>query len=135
MFRLIGGDVRHGRKNVRAMHGRTFDAVAVVYASFASFVVDIKVLKIVVKIDIPGTEITTEEGRMGREHGRDLDVSLSTKRDSDARLPLMKVSDDGGVELPRDILKDRRTKPVSGAIRKTTDHIPPRGTMRRGIQR
>jgi hypothetical protein len=114
MFRLICRDVGHRREHVRAMCGRTFDTIAVVYATLASFMVDIKVLEVVVKIDAAGTEIATEEGSMGREHGRDVDVSFSAERDGDAGLPLVKMSDDGGVELLRHILNDRRPIPVSG---------------------
>lgn len=39
--------------------------------------VDIKVLEVVVKVNTPGAEVTTEEGSVGREHGRDVNVSLS----------------------------------------------------------
>ena len=98
-----------------------------VYASFACFVVDVEILEVVVEIDIAGAEVTTKEGRVGREHGRNVDMSLSTERDGNAGLPLVKVGNDGGVELLRDILHDARVgraKPVSvGRVpqRKTTD--------------
>jgi len=77
VFRLVRRDVRHGRKHVRAMCGRTFDTIAVVYAPFARFVVDVKVLQVVVEIDVPRTQVTAEEGSVGREHGGDVNVAFS----------------------------------------------------------
>ena len=89
------------------MCGRTFDAISVVYASFSGFVVDVKVLEVVVEIDAARTEVAAEESGVSREHGRDINVSLPTERDGDPGLPLVKVGNDGGGELPRDILSAR----------------------------
>lgn len=94
------------------MYGCTFDAIAVVNAPLASFMVDIKVLEVVVKIDTAGTEVTPEESSMGREHGRDIHMSLPAERDGHAGLPLVKVGDDGSVELPHDILRPKLVSEV-----------------------
>ena len=50
MFGFIGSNVGHGGENVGAMCGRAFDAVAMVDAAFASFMVDIEVLKVIVEV-------------------------------------------------------------------------------------
>lgn len=44
MLRLVRRDVGDGREDVRAVCRRTLNAVAVVYATLASFMIDVKVL-------------------------------------------------------------------------------------------
>ena len=77
MFALVGGDVRYGGKDVGAMGSRTLDAVSVVYAALPGFVVDVKVLEVVVKVDGASAEVAAEESCMSGKDGGDIDVSLS----------------------------------------------------------
>lgn len=54
-----------------------FDTVAMVNAALASFVVDVKVLEVVVKIDRAGTEISSKKGSVSCEDSSDINVSLA----------------------------------------------------------
>lgn len=51
MLALVGGDMGNGGEYVSAMGRRTFDAVSVVDSAFSRFMVDVKVLQVVVEID------------------------------------------------------------------------------------
>src|SRR5277367_6555801 len=103
MFRLVCGDMRDGGEYVCTMSGGPFDAVSVVNASFACLVIDVKVLKVVVKVDAPGAEIATEKGRMSRKDRRDIDVPLATQRNGESRLPFVEMGDHSRMELQRNI--------------------------------
>lgn len=101
MLRLVGGDVRDGGKDVGAVSSGSLDAVAVVDASLAGLVVDVKVGQIVVEVDGSRAEVATEKGGMGSEDGRYIDLPLAAERDGQAGQPFVKVSDDGALPLPR----------------------------------
>ena len=101
---LVGSDVRDGGEYVSAMGGATLDAVAVIDATFAGFVVDVKVLEIVVKIDAAGAEVATEESGMCGKDGGNIDVAFAAEGDRKTCLPFVEVGDDGGVQLARDVL-------------------------------
>lgn len=47
----------------------------------SSFMIHIKVLKIVVKVDGTGTQVSTEQRGVGGKDGGHVDVSFSTERD------------------------------------------------------
>lgn len=51
MFALVRSNVRDSGENVGAMSSGTLDTVSVVYSSLSCFMVNIKVLQIVVEID------------------------------------------------------------------------------------
>ena len=53
MLCFVGRDVGDGGENIRAVCGRTFDAVSMVNAAFTSLMIDIEVLQVVVEIDGP----------------------------------------------------------------------------------
>ena len=72
--------------------------------ALARFVIDVKVLQVVVKVDGARAQVTTEQSRVGREHGRDVDVSLTAQGDRETCLPFVEVRDDCLVKLPRDVL-------------------------------
>ena len=105
---LVRGDVRDSGEDVSTMSGATLDAVAVVDAALASFVVDIKILEIVVKIDAARAEVAAKECGMGSEDGGDIDVAFAAKGDREACLPFVEVGDDGGGQLARDVLRAER---------------------------
>ena len=104
MFGLVGGDVRDGGKDVCAVCGRTFDAIPVVDTTLAGFVIDVKVLKVVVKVDRACTQVSAEEGRVCREDGSDVDVPFPTERNGHPGLPFVEMRDNGNVDLPGKIL-------------------------------
>ena len=99
MLSLVRGDVRHSCEYISAMGSRTLDAVAMIYPAFSGFMVDVKVLQIVVEIDRSSTEVPAEESSVRGEHGGDIDVAFTTQRDGNAGLPLMEVGDDSGGKL------------------------------------
>ena len=78
--------------------------IPVIDAALPSFVIDIEVLQVVVEVDRAGAEVATEEGGMGREHGRHIDMTLPAERDGDAGLPLMEVGDDRFREIASYVL-------------------------------
>ena len=51
MFTLICRNVRNGGENVSAVSGGSLYAIAVIYATFSSLVVNVKVLEVIVKVD------------------------------------------------------------------------------------
>ena len=96
--------MRNRCEHISAMCGRTFYAVSVIDPSLSSFMVDVKILQIVIKINGTGTEIAAEKRCMCREYGSDVDMSLTAKRDGDTCLPFMKVCNDSCCQLARDVL-------------------------------
>lgn len=52
---LVCSDMRHGRENIGAVCGRSFYAVSVVDTSFPSFMIDVEILEVVVKVYRTGT--------------------------------------------------------------------------------
>jgi hypothetical protein len=63
--------------------------------SLSRFMVNVKVLQVVVKVDTAGTEVSTEKGSVSSENGRDVNVSLSTQGDCETRLPFVEMGNDG----------------------------------------
>jgi hypothetical protein len=82
-----------GCEDIGTMCCAAFDAISVVYTTLSCLVVNIEILKIVVKVDRACAEITAEKGSMCGEYSSNVNVSFSTKRDSNTGLPLMKVGD------------------------------------------
>jgi hypothetical protein len=70
----------------------------------SSFVVDVKILKIVVEVDGAGTQVTTKKGCMCSKDSSNVDMTFTTKGDCKTSLPLVEVGNDSGGQLPRDIL-------------------------------
>ena len=83
--------MRNGCEHISAMCCRTFYAVSVIDSSLSSFMVDIKILQIVIEINGTGTEIAAEKGCMCREYSGDVDMSLTAKGYGDTCLPFMEV--------------------------------------------
>ena len=77
VFAFICCDVRNGCEHISAMCCRTFYAVSVINSSFSGFVVDIKILQIVIEINGAGTEIAAEQRCVCRKYGSDVDMSLT----------------------------------------------------------
>ncbi len=50
-------------------------------SSLSGFVVNVKVLQVVVEIDTSGTEVSSEQGSVGGEDSCDVNVSFSTQGD------------------------------------------------------
>lgn len=78
MFALVGGDVGDGGEDVGAVGGGTLDAVAMIDAALACFVINVKVLEVVVEVDRASAEVSTEEGCVGGKDGGDIDMALPT---------------------------------------------------------
>ena len=75
-----------------------------VNAAFARLVVDIEVLKVVVKVDATGAEITAKKGRMCGEHSSDIDMAFPAERYGYANLPFVEMGDYGLGQLSGDVL-------------------------------
>lgn len=88
--------MRDGRKDIRAVRRSSLDTVSVIDTTFTSFMIDVKVLEIVVEIYGSCTEIAAEKGRMGREDGRHVDVAFSAAAWGDG-----------------EVVRKEETKPVS----------------------
>lgn len=76
MLAFICCDMGDGCEDVRAMCRRAFDAVAVIDPSLPGFMVNIKVLEVVVEVDGTRAEIATKESCVGRKNSRYVDVPL-----------------------------------------------------------
>ena len=86
----------YGGEDICTMGCAAFNAISVVYTTLSCLMVDIEILKIVVKIDGASAEIAAKKSGVSGEHSSDVDMSLSTKRNSNTGLPLMKMCDDCG---------------------------------------
>lgn len=81
------------------------DAVTVVDTALAGLSIDIEVLEVVVEIDRAGAKVTTKEGGVGGEDGRNVNAALLAQWQSNTSEPLVEVCDDGLFLLVADILK------------------------------
>jgi hypothetical protein len=82
----------------------------VVDTTLPCFVIDVKVLKVVVKVNRAGTQVPAQKGRVCCEDRGDIDVSLPTERNGDPSLPFVEMCHDSGAELPGKILATREKK-------------------------
>ena len=65
-------------KYVSTVSSGAFDTVAVVDASFSCFVINVKILKVVIKVDASSTKVASEKSSMRCKNGRHVDMSLAT---------------------------------------------------------
>lgn len=91
MLSFVGGDMRDRGKDIAAVSSSTLDAVSVVDATLASFVVDIKIPEVVVKVDGSSTKVTSEQGSVGGEDGGDVDMTLAAEGDAHTCEPFVEV--------------------------------------------
>jgi hypothetical protein len=75
------------------MCSSTFDAIAVIYASLSSFVVNVKVGKVIVEVDASSTEIATEQGCVCCKNGGNINVAFSGEGNGESCLPFVEVGD------------------------------------------
>lgn len=104
MLALVCGDVRDSGEDIGTMRGRTFDAVSVIDTTLSGFVVDVKVLEIVIEIHGSCAEISSKKGSMCGEDCGDVDVALSAQGYSQTRLPFVKMGNHGSGQLPCHVL-------------------------------
>jgi len=93
-----------GCEHIGAVGRRPFNAVSVVNTAFARLVIDVKVLKIVIKVNTPRTEIAAQKRRVRGENGGDINVTFPAERYRHANLPFVEVGNYGPGELSRDVL-------------------------------
>ena len=72
--------------------------------AFARLVVDVEVLKVVVKVNATSAEIAAKKSRVRGEYSGDIDMALPAERNGHANLPFVKMGDYGLGQLPRDVL-------------------------------
>jgi len=82
MLTLVCRNMGDGRKNISTVSSRTFNTVSVIDTTFPGFVIDIKVLKIIVEIYGTGTEVSAKKSGVGSEDGSDVDMTFTTEGDS-----------------------------------------------------
>jgi hypothetical protein len=104
MLSLICGDMRDRGEDVSAVRRGSLDTVAMVDTTLASFMINVEVLQVIVKVNTSSAEITAQECSMSREHGGQVDMSLPAERDREARLPFVEVGDDGLLKITRYVL-------------------------------
>ena len=95
----------HSRKDIASMGRCTFDAIAMIYASFAGLGIDVEVLQIIVEIDGTGAEVSSEERRMCREDCRHVYSSLLRQWQCDAGQPFVEMDNNGSLPFVCDILR------------------------------
>lgn len=66
----------------------------VINLSLAGLLVDGELVQVVVEVRLAGAQVAAEQGRVGREDCRDVDVTRADGDEPDARLPLVEVRDD-----------------------------------------
>lgn len=94
MFALIRGDMGYGGEDISTVCCRSFDAVSVIDTTFASFVIDIEVLEVVVEINRAGAEVSAEKSSVGREDGSYVKLTFPAEGDGESCLPFVEMSDD-----------------------------------------
>lgn len=102
---LVGGDVGDGGEDIAGMRRCSLDTIPVVDAAVPRLGVDVEVLQVIVEIDGAGAEVSSEEGSVRGEDGRDINAALLAQRQGHAGKPLVEVGDDGLVLLVGDILE------------------------------
>ena len=73
-------------------------------STFACFVVDVEVLKVVIEVDASRAKVSAEQCGVSCEDGGNVDVTFSEKRNSETCLPFMEMGYDSSFELTSDIL-------------------------------
>ena len=101
--------MRYSCKDIGAVCRGTFDAVSMIDSTFACFVVDIEVLKVVVEVDASRAKVSAEQCGVSCEDGGNVDVTFSKKRNSETCLPFMEMGYDSSFELTSDILNTTGT--------------------------
>jgi hypothetical protein len=139
--------VRDGGEDIGAVSSRSLNTVSdgqqdstqvyakdlpVVDTPLAGLVVDVKVLQVVVEINTAGTEVSTEQGSVRGEDGRDVDMPLSAEGDSETGLPFVEVGDDGGLGLSARELVVSWVQGVGSQRQKGEEHESKCGTEVRG---
>lgn len=112
MFGFESGNVRDGSEDIGAVGSRSFDAVSirqliskavgavslpVVDTPFASLVVDIKVLEVVVEIYTTSTQVSSEQSSVGGKDGSYVDMPLSAESNSETSLPFVEMGNDSSL--------------------------------------
>lgn len=110
MFGFIRSDVRNGGEYICAVCRGAFDAISVVDTTLSGFVIDVKVLKVVIKVNRAGTQVSAQKGRVCCEDRGNIDVPLPTERNGDPSLPFVEMCHDSGTDLPGKILATREEK-------------------------
>lgn len=97
-------------EDIRTVCSRAFDAISVINTTLSGFVINVEVLKIVVKVDRTSTEVSTQEGGVGSEDGGDVYVSLPAERNGDPSLPFVEMRNNSGIKLSGKILSAGKKK-------------------------
>ena len=71
-----------------------------VNTTLAGFMVDVKVLQVVVKVDASRAEVSTEQSRVCGEDSGDVNLPLPAKRDRKSGLPFVEVGNNRLVKAP-----------------------------------
>jgi hypothetical protein len=75
--------------------------IPVVDTPLASFMIHIKVLQVIVKVDAARAQVPAQQGGVGGKDGRHVDMPLAAQGDREAGLPFVEVGNDGRVGLAR----------------------------------
>ena len=102
--------MRDGSEDICTMCSRTFDAISVVDTTLPSFMVNITVLQIVVKVDGASTQVSTQESHMCHEDGGDAKLLLPAERNGLSGLPFVEMRNNGSGELPGSVLSTGEKK-------------------------
>jgi hypothetical protein len=74
--------MRDSGKDVSTVGRTAFNAISVVDSTFTRFVINIKVLEIIVEINASSTEVPAEECRVRRKNCGNIDMSFAAQRNS-----------------------------------------------------
>ena len=107
---LPRSDSADGRKHICAVRSSALNAVAVIYATLASFMVNIKVGKIVVEINTSGTEIAAEQRCVCGKNGGNIDVTFAGEGNGKSCLPFVEVGNNSCMSLMCNILRSGKSR-------------------------
>jgi hypothetical protein len=101
MFRFNRRDFGDRREDVSRVNGRSFHTVPVIDLAIAGFLVHVKLVEIVVKVDVAGAQVSTEQSGVGGEDGGDSQLAHTTQHQTTAGQPFVEVSHNVGLSVFR----------------------------------
>lgn len=99
MFTFIGSNMTNSRKDIRAMCSTSLNAITMIDSSLTSFVVNVKITKLVIEVNWTGTQITTQQCCVSGKYRSDIDFTLFDQWNCNACEPFVKMSNDSWTRL------------------------------------
>lgn len=121
VFRFVAGNFRYRSEHMTQMSSCPFQTVTMVNLPLTGFFVHRKLVQIVVKVRITGTQISTEQCGMRSENSCDVNLPCSQNNQGHSSLPFMELCNDSGCSVA--ILVSVLTQAPFEFDQKLADHV------------